>query len=305
MSSGNLALILVTMVLLKVAFAVTAVGQNVDTFNDCEASNLPCPEMVVIPGSHPHTAVGSRDDEIGRLESEQRHLIQVSPFAIGVTEISVAQYMACVEDRGCRYPEWLEPGGQHNIKTGMGVTYKSIAEFIEKPNQPIVGISWHDASDYANWLSKKTGKAYRLPTEKEWEHAARAGSETRFWWGDEPRSGDNVMACCDGCGSERDRTGLYPVMSFQPNPFGLYNVHGNVWEWVADYFCEDYTASPKDGSAKLTPNCPKQSAPEGLKVFRGGSCYYPARQMRSAMRLRNTPKLRNMTVGFRVARSLE
>lgn len=274
------------------------------TFNDC-GDGLACPDMVLVPASKPGDVVGSPDDEPGRLKTEERHPISIPVFAIGRNEVRVAEYKACVDDGGCRHPEWDEPGGQHNIKTGTGITYKSIAKYLTGDDQPITGISWKDAEAYARWLSQKTGFRYRLPSEKQWEYAARAGSLTPYWWGDEPKRGGKVMACCDGCGSDRDLKGLFPVGSFEPNPWGLYNVHGNAWEWVADYFCEDYPDSPSDGSPRLKPSCPKQYDPEGLKVFRGGSCFWGPRQMRASMRLRNSPDLRNMTVGFRVARELK
>ncbi len=97
---------------------------------------------------------------------------------------------------------------------------------------------------------------------------------------------------------------LFPVDSFKPNGFGIFNVHGNVWEWVADYYCDDYETSPKDGSARQSKSCGKPDAIEGLRVFRGGSCFYEPRQMRAAMRLRNWPVFRNQTLGFRIARDL-
>ena len=272
-------------------------------FTDC-APVMACPEMVVVPASAPGAMVGSPEDEPLRLKTEKRHAVSLPAFAVGRTEVSVAQYMACVEAGGCRHPEWAEPGGQHNIKTGTGITYKSIAKYIEGANQPVVGISWHDAKAYVDWLARHTGQPYRLLSETEWEYAARAGADTPYWWGREAKRNGKVMACCEGCGSTRDMHGLFPVVSFEPNPWGLMNVHGNVWEWVADYFCEDYASSPSDGMPRLEKSCPKQFDPEGLKVFRGGSCFYSPRQMRASMRLRNVPEIRNMTVGFRVARDL-
>lgn len=272
-------------------------------FTDC-GDDMPCPSMVVVPASKPGDKVGSPEDEPLRLKTEARHEVELVVFAIGQTEVSVGQYMACVEAGGCRHPEWAEPGGQHNIETGTGVTYKRVAEYLTGSNQPVTAISWHDATAYAAWLAKTTGRPYRLPSETEWEYAARAGRSTPYWWGSKEQRDGKVMACCDGCGSDRDMEGPYPVKSFAANPWGLYQVHGNVWEWVADYFCEDYATSPRNGSARMQSKCPKQFDPEGLKIFRGGSCFYTPRQMRASMRLRNVPELRNMTIGFRVARDL-
>lgn len=275
-----------------------------EVFSDCKEPDV-CPQMVVVPASPKGAMVGSPDDEPQRVKTEQQHAIQIPAFAIGRFEVRVSEYMACVDAGGCRHPEWNEPGGPHNIETGTGITYKSIAKYLTGPKQPVTGISWKDAEAYAKWLSQKSGFNYRLPSEKEWEYAARAGSVTPYWWGTQTRRDGKAMACCEGCGSDLDMKGLYPVDAFKPNPWGLYNVHGNVWEWVADYFCEDYTSSPIDGTPRTDPSCPKQFDPEGLKIFRGGSCFYGPRQMRASMRLRNSPDLRNMTIGFRVARDLK
>ena len=290
---------------IKVGAGATAQERRIvpgrgEVFSDCAT----CPQMVVAPGSRNGVSIGSPESEVGRAGSEQIRNVDLRPFAIGRHEVSVAEYTRCVEAKACREPEWREPGGEHNIETGKGVTYRSIAQYLTGDAQPIVGISWIDAAAYADWLSRETGHAYRLPSEAEWEYAARAGSQSPFWWGNEPSRDGKVMACCRGCGSERDGSGLFAVDSFESNPWGLKNVHGNVWEWVADYFCETPEGAPGDGSARLDKRCSTQSSPEGLKVFRGGSCFYEPRQMRAAMRLRNWPDFRNMTIGFRVARSL-
>jgi formylglycine-generating enzyme required for sulfatase activity len=274
------------------------------SFRDCPAAEN-CPEMVAIPASPPGTLIGSPATEDGRLGSEAQHPVTVQAFALGKYEVSVAEYMACVTAGGCAHPEWAEPGGTHNIETGSGVTYKSMAASIKGDAQPVVGVSWHNATAYATWLSSKTGKTYRLPSEAEWEYAARAGTSTRFWWGDEVAPSNRVMACCRGCGSEQDGKGLFPVTAFQANPFGLHNVNGNVWEWVADFYCEDFAKTPADGTpqSKIAA-CEEPKPYDDLRVFRGGSCFYEPRQMRSSMRLRNTPDFRNQTVGFRIARTL-
>ncbi|MET0408922.1 MAG: formylglycine-generating enzyme family protein [Hyphomicrobium sp.] len=270
--------------------------------NDCPGQH--CPDMVVIPASSAGFEVGSPDNEPERLSSEALHAVSVRSFAIGKYEVTTIQYKACVDAKACRPPEWLEPGGEHNIYTGSGVTYKSMADYIKGDDQPIVGVSWDDANAYAGWLTKKTGHHYRLPSEAEWEYAARAGSKTPYWWGSDPKFNGEVMACCRGCGSERDGAGAFAVGHFKPNAFGLYDVHGNVWEWVADYYCDDYDTGPSDGSARQSKSCGKPGAIEGLRVFRGGSCFYEPRQMRAAMRLRNWPFFRNQTLGFRIAREL-
>jgi formylglycine-generating enzyme required for sulfatase activity len=292
--------------LIFLTFGMTASfvhATELQSINDCPKDH--CPQMVVLPDSPPGFKIGSPANEAGRLSSEKQHGVAIKSFAIGKYEIRTAEYMACVTAKGCRPPEWLTPGGDQNIETGIGVTYKSMKQYIQPDNQPIVGISWDDATAYAAWLSKKTGHHYRLPSEAEWEYAARAGSETAYWWGNEPKRNGEVMACCRGCGSERDGLGDYPVDSFKPNAFGLYNVHGNVWEWVEDYYCDDYETGPKDGTARESKSCGIPDAIEGLRVFRGGSCFYEPRQMRAAMRLRNWPNFRNQTLGFRIARDIK
>jgi formylglycine-generating enzyme required for sulfatase activity len=168
-------------------------------------------------------------------------------------------------------------------------------------------VSWNDAQAYLKWLSGKTGKHYRLPTEAEWEFAARGGTTTAYWWGDTMPSDGVVHAACMGCGSAWDGKAPAAANAFAPNPWGLYNVHGNVWEWTADFYCEDYGSGPKDGSPRVVDACaPQGDRPpaRGVRSLRGGSAFYPPKVMRSAVRVRNVPDFRNFSVGFRVARDL-
>lgn len=300
--AGTRAVSFLTILILGISASLVRAAET-QAINDCPKDH--CPGMVVIPASPQGFEIGSPPDEPGRLPSEKQHAVTVKSFAIGKYEIRTAEYMACIAAKGCEPPEWLEQGNENNIETGSGVTYKSMKQYIQPDNQPIVGVSWDDANAYALWLSKKTGHHYRLPSEAEWEYAARAGSKTAYWWGNDSKRNNEVMACCRGCGSERDGQGAYSVDSFKPNAFGLYNVHGNVWEWVEDYYCDDYETGPTDGTARKSKSCGSADAIEGLRVFRGGSCFYEPRQMRSAMRLRNWPNFRNQTLGFRIARDLK
>lgn len=295
----------VTMVIAPIPFdrSIADDTKSVPTINDCPASH--CPDLVVVPSSPAGFEVGSPDNEPDRLSSEKRHRVAIKSFAIGRYEVRTAEYMACVDAKACKPPEWLEPGGPENINTGKGITYKSVADYIKGGDQPIVGVSWDDANAYATWLSKKAGHHYRLPSETEWEYAARAGSKTPYWWGSNAKYEGQAMACCRGCGSQRDGVGAYPVGSFRPNAFGLYDVHGNVWEWVEDYYCDNYETGPADGSARQSKSCGNPDEIEGLRIFRGGSCFYEPPQMRAAMRLRNWPSFRNQTLGFRIARDIE
>src|SRR5262245_10279533 len=164
--------------------------------------------------------------------------------------------------------------------------------------QPVINFSWQDAVEYGKWLSTQTGKRYRLPTEAEWEYAARGGTETLHWWGNEMKT---AMANCAGCGSQWDEKLTAPVGSFPPNPFGLYDTAGNVWEWVEDCDHEDYAAAPTDGSAWMKEgggNC-------YTRVFRGGAWNYASRRVRSSFRGRGDPGVRSAAIGFRLVREIE
>jgi formylglycine-generating enzyme required for sulfatase activity len=272
-------------------------------FTDCPEPDG-CPQMLVVPTSPPGVMVGSPEDEAGHRDTEKLHPITIRAFAASRYEISVSEYKACAAANGCKPPEWLEPGGQHNVETGASNYYRAYGSAVTGERQPIVGVSFEDATAYANWLKAKTGKPYRLLSETEWEYAARAGTVTAYWWGNEVRHLSKAMANCEGCGSEWDGRAPAPVDSFQPNPWGFFNVHGNVWEWVADFYCNDYETGPADGTPRLTDDCPKRDAP-GLRVLRSGSTFYDALLSRAALRLRNVGSFRSVSVGFRVARTLD
>ena len=166
--------------------------------------------------------------------------------------------------------------------------------------QPAVSVSWNDAKEYVAWLSKLTGKTYRLPSEAEWEYAARAGTQTAYSWGDGIGKGN---ANCWVCGSDWDRK-LAPVGSFAPNAFGLYDMHGNVWEWVEDCNNNNYDGAPTDGSAWTVDITQPQGGSCVFRVNRGGAFNNDFRGLRSANRSFNSPESRWETVGFRVARTL-
>ena len=142
-----------------------------------------------------------------------------------------------------------------------------------RDNRPVVNVSWNDAKEYVGWLNRKTGRdpelvgqTYRLLSEAEWEYAARAGSTTAFWWGDDVGRNN---ANCDGCGSQWDNTKTAPVGSFKANDFGLYDMAGNVWEWVQDCYQNSYDGAPKDGSVW------EDGADCAARVLRGGSWSFP------------------------------
>ena len=243
-----------------------------EVFRDCAE----CPEMVVVPaGSY---TMGSPPGEAGRDGDEgPAHRVAIArPFAVGVYEVTFEEWDACVSGGGC--------GGYRPYDGGWG-----------RGRRPVVAVGWDDAKEYVEWLSGKTGEEYRLPSESEWEYAARGGTATRYWWGD--GIGRN-RANCDGCGSRWDRERTAPVGSFPANGFGLHDVHGNVWEWVEDCWNESHEGAPADGSARESGNC-------RIRVLRGGSRFSDPRDLRSANRFRMAARARlNLVVGFRVARTL-
>ncbi|MFN0219966.1 MAG: formylglycine-generating enzyme family protein [Hyphomicrobium sp.] len=277
---------------------------EISSFRDCPPAQN-CPEMLNIPPAPDSVILGSPVDEIGRVDNEAQHRVRFKGFAIAKYETSVGEYLACVDARACPPPEWLDPTSSHHVTQGTGFYYRNLGAAITDPNQPIVGVSHANATTYAAWLARKTGRAYRLPSEREWEYAARAGNSTPYWWGAEPKNADgSARAHCRGCGSSADGKAAAGVATFAPNPWGLFNVHGNVWEWTADYYCDDYALGPDDGLARLSDDCPVKDS-DDLRVFRGGSSFYGPDKMRAASRLRQFSSFRNFSVGFRVARSLD
>ena len=232
------------------------------------------PEMVAIPtgefrmGSLPGTGV---------TDEHPIHDVRiVKAFAMGRYEVSFDEYDHYVRATGAKSPD----------DKGWG-----------RGKRPVINVSWQDAVAYAQWLSEQAGKHYRLPTEAEWEYAARAKTETSFWWGDE--IGKN-RANCDGCGSQWDKKQTAPVGSFQANPWGLYDTAGNVWEWVADCYHDNYQNAPSDGGEwKYQSDC--QSA-QG--VIRSGSWGFVPAYLRSSDRHWGLRDSWNYTLGFRLARDL-
>ena len=242
-----------------------------DTFRDCPE----CPELVVVPAGS--FMMGSPDGEEDRRDGEgPLHEVRIDyPLAVGVYAVTFDEWDACVSDGGC--------GGYRPGDKGWG-----------RGTRPVINVNWGDARRYVKWLSWKTGKGYRLLNESEWEYVARAGTRTRYWWADE--IGENC-ANCDGCGSRWDNEQTAPVGSFSPNAFGLYDVHGNVHEWVEDCWNDSYDGAPTDGSAWESGDCSR-------RVLRGGAWYSRPGNLRSADRDGNSAGVRDDDTGFRVARTL-
>ena len=229
------------------------------------------PLMVVVP-----TGSFIMGDILGGGDETELPLRKVTigrPFAIGMYEVTFEEYDRFVRMTDRSFPKDKNWG---------------------RDNRPVINVNWNDAKAYVKWLSKQTGKKYRLPTEAEWEYVARAGNQTRYTWGDE--LGIN-NANCKGCGSLWDNAQTAPVGKFKANGFGLYDLQGNVREWVEDCFYEEYGATHLDGSARLIGNCRMRGA-------RGGSWRGTEDTLRTAKRRWSPIRFRSDMIGIRVVRDL-
>ncbi len=256
-------------------------------------ANTKFPKMLPISaGEFTMGCVKERDNVEGGCGDDEKppHPVKLSAFKLAETEVTVGQYLACVQQGGCPAPEWSEKGSDYNISTGKNDLYKNMGEALTDPQHPIVGISWDNALAYTQWLNQvqKPTKPFRLPTEAEWEYAARGGDNQQAYpWGNS--IGKNKANCSD-CGDEFEYTA--PVGSFPANGFGLKDMQGNVWEWVADWY-GDYSVQPASN--------PKGASEGTNRVLRGGSWSITPRFVRSAGRNLNAPDYRGNDLGFRVA----
>jgi formylglycine-generating enzyme required for sulfatase activity len=221
--------------------------------------------------------MGSPDSEPGHFRQESpQHPVEVGRFALGRYEVTIAQWDACVSAGGC------------SPRPDSG---------WDDDDTPVTLVSWHDAQHYVRWLSRRTGHAYRLPSEAEWEYAARAGSTTARHWGDEIGISN---ANCDGCGSPWDNRSPAPVGSFAANDFGIHDMLGNVWEWSRDGYREQYETLPTLD--------PYEDRPTDLRVLRGGAYSQRATDCRAARRFlfaRDGPDRESVPqVGFRASLDL-
>jgi formylglycine-generating enzyme required for sulfatase activity len=241
-------------------------------FRDRLKNGTDAPEMIVIPAGR--FRMGDIQGK-GTKDEQPVHEVHISRrFGMSRYEITFDQYDEFAKATGHGLPE---------------------DEDFGRGRRPVIRVSWNEAGDYAAWLSQQTGKRYRLPTEAEWEYAARAGTETVYWWGNEMKRG---LANCIGCGSRWDRKGTGPVGSFKPNPFGLYDTAGNVTEWVQDCWHDNYQGAPSDGSAwekEHNGDC------DG-RVRRGGNYIGDAR---SSSRGLFRAGARYRALGFRLVREIE
>jgi formylglycine-generating enzyme required for sulfatase activity len=271
------------------------------------------PAMVVVPlGSFQMGASGHENSE------QPQHQVELARgFAIGRAEVTVAQFGEFVRASGYT-PDSDRLGGASVYDEDSGrMQTKADADWRDdyagnraRDSDPVVNVSWNDARAYAQWLSQRTGKRYRLPTEAEFEYAERAGTNTPYWWGEgaPKKRVENLTGSGDRSPSHRSWSNAFgeyddgwwgpaPVMSFAANPFGLYDIDGNVSEWVEDCWHDNYTRAPRDGSAWVNPGC-------ALRVVRGGSWGSAPDQDRSAFRQAAGVDARSGRVGFRVVREL-
>ncbi|MEQ8740724.1 MAG: SUMF1/EgtB/PvdO family nonheme iron enzyme [Hoeflea sp.] len=236
-------------------------------FRDCSD----CPEMVMVP------AGGFRMGDLdGGGDSDEKPVRTVTiprPFAVGRYEVTQAEWRAVMGNNPSEFK------GDRN---------------------PVENVSWDDVQEFIRRLNAKTGKRYRLPSEAEWEYAARAGTETAYHWGNRAshdHANYGTDNCCNGLAEGADRWwNTSPVGSFPANAFGLYDTAGNVFEWVEDCWNESYAGAPSDGSAWTAGDCSR-------RVLRGGSWDFKPRDIRAAIRLRSTTGIRYNGSGFRIART--
>ena len=272
-------------------------------FRDCPD----CPQMVVYPAGS--FMMGSPADAKGGNPDERpSHRVTIArPFAVGKYEVTKSEYEAFVSESGRSAPGNcnLYDSWSRKWKPGEGISWREPG-FEQSESHPVVCVSWDDAKAYVKWLSGKTNEEYRLLSEAEWEYAARVGPKTKrnplteyfgASWGHDKVLDANYRANCYGCISFWGGERTAPVGSFQAIRFGLYDVHGNVREWVEDCWNPSHAGAPPNGSARTSGDCSR-------RVVRGGSWFDEPGFLRAANRERNTAKNRDNIIGFRVARTL-
>ena len=235
-------------------------------FRDCPE----CPEMVVLP-----KGAFVMGGDVTEEEQPKHPVFMKKAFAFPRFEITFDEWEACLKAGACTH-------NPHDHDWGRG-------------RQPVVNVDYFMAEGFAKWLSQRTGKRYRLPSEAEWEYAARAGTTTNYWFGDDAGKEDLNCRKCKGAWPDHRNA---PVGQYKPNPWGVYDMHGNAYEWTADCWTGDYTGAPRDGSARRDGDC-------SLRAIRGGSWYYFSRQSRSASRAKNPAAVKSYWLSFRVVREID
>jgi formylglycine-generating enzyme required for sulfatase activity len=248
-----------------------------DVFRECES----CPEMVVVPSGSLQMGSPVRETDRAKAEDPRHRVNFAGRFAVGKFSVTFDEWDACVSEGGC--------DNYRPADAGWG-----------RGRRPVINVSWNDASAYVAWLSRKTGEPYHLLSEAEREYVTRAGTAWPFWWGPwispQQANYDGNYAYAGGTKGEfRQRTML--VDSLQPNPWGLYHIHGNVWEWTQDCWHDSYTGAPSNGGAWTTGDCNE-------RVLRGGSWSSRPKYLRASQRFGLTASLRDDNLGFRIGRTL-
>ena len=233
-----------------------------EIFKDCDT----CPKMIVIPGGK--FLMG---DEKGKKSQRPAHEVTIKgPLAVSIYEVPWDEWEACRDGGGC-------PRDPDSHKWGRG-------------KRPVINMSWTEAQGYVKWLAKKTGRPYRMLSEAEWEYAARAGTTTHYWWGDKLKK---KYANCRKCGSKWSGKKSAPVGSFKPNPWGIYDMHANIWEWTSDCWNKTHAFAPTDQTPRTDGNCDR-------RTVRGGSWYYFPQLARSVSRDSHPQHLWSYNVGIRL-----
>ena len=255
---------------------ITTLLVNKSTGNDLEPGNLfkdctVCPEMIVIPSGSFN--MGSSQGKKNELPIQE--ITIAKPYAIGRFEITFNEWDICHAEGGCLRKV-------HDRGWGRGY-------------RPVINVLYADIQEYFSWISNKTNQLYRLPSEAEWEYAARAGTTTEYWWGNKMIKGN---ANCRGCGTKWSGKMSAPVGSFKGNPWGLYDMHGNLLEYVEDCWTNNHENVSGDGSPTVNSECLS-------RVIKGGAWYYLPRVSRSAYRARNDTRVFSYVIGFRALRELK
>ena len=308
--------------------STNGVGSTADeskaSFRDCERER--CPELVVIPAGN--FTMGSPASEPGRYDEEgPQRIVHIARIAVGKYDVTRGEWAAFASATGRQTTggcTWSGLPGMDAMKPNPKATWKTLG-FAQDDSHPVVCITWDDAQDYVQWLTKLTGHPYRLLTEAEWEYAARAGTDTAYPWGtsaSHEHANYGAESCCSGEASGRDKwVGTSPGGAFPPNQFGLHDMNGNVMQWVQDCFAPSfsYAGMPTDGSAykeavtlKLTGDLEVMNGTSSCAhhMLRGGDWGDPPAMIRSAARSFAPPpgspleNYRSAGVGFRVARVL-
>ena len=245
--------------------------------------------------------MGSPEREPERYAQEgPQHRVTIDrPFALGKLKVTREQFEAFVRETNYSIADRCYTLENGRAEERVGRSFRNPG-FAQQNNHPAVCVNWEDAKAYVAWLTKKTGKNYRLPSESEWEYAARAGTTSPFWWGTSittDQANYDGSTVYDGGKKGENRQKTVAAADFNPNAWGLYQVHGNAFEWVEDCWNDSYTNAPPDESAALAGNCARH-------IRRAGAWNYPAATLRSAYRDSRPGSTRGSNLGLRVARTV-